>query len=290
MSAKLWISSSMSALLWCAALNAPALAQSAPAEDAAEAQATTDPVSEEVVVTAERRTRNLQTTPIAAEVLSGNELARRGVVTIDQLQFATPSLTVQNSGQGNSFNIRGIGKTENNSSVGVGVITYRDGVAVFPAYFQNEPMFDIASVEVLRGPQGTFAGQNATGGAVFITQRRPDFNGVGGYFTAQYGNYNHIRLQGAVNVPVSDTFALRFAFNTEDRDSFFDVIQGTPTTSGAPGELESRSLRVSALWQPTERLTILASADYSNIDMGGYPTSPTFSPGSTLSTASTDSR
>ena len=277
MSAKLWISSSMSALLWCAALNATALAQAAPAPAEPADEQAAEQGAEEVVVTAERRTRNLQTTPIAAEVLSGNELAKRGVVTVDQLQFATPSLTVQNSGQGNSFNIRGIGKTENNSSVGVGVITYRDGVAVFPAYFQNEPMFDIASVEVLRGPQGTFAGQNATGGAVFITQRRADLNGVGGYFTAQYGNYDHIRLQGAVNVPISDTFALRLAFHTEDRDSFFDVIQGTPTTPGEPGALESRSVRLSALWEPTERLTIHASADYSHIDMNGYPTSPTFS-------------
>ncbi|BCW90829.1 Vitamin B12 transporter BtuB [Alphaproteobacteria bacterium SO-S41] len=270
MSAKLWISISVSALLWCAALSAPALAQ-APAVD--EAAGTGQP-SEEVVVTAERRTRNLQTTPIAADVLSGNELAKRGVVTIEQLQFATPSLTVQNSGQGNSFNIRGIGKTENNSSVGVGVITYRDGVAVFPAYFQNEPLFDIQSVEVLRGPQGTFAGQNATGGAVFVTQRKPTLDEVGGYLTAQYGNYNDIRLQGAIDLPLGETLALRVAFNGENRDSFFRVIQGTPTTGGTPGDLKNRSVRATLLWTPTDALTITASADYSSIDLGGYPTSP----------------
>jgi iron complex outermembrane receptor protein len=225
-----------------------------------------------VVVTAERRTTNLQTTAVAASVLSGEELQNKGVSNIETLQFSVPSVTVQNSGQGNSFNIRGIGKTENNSSVGVGVITYRDGVAVFPAYFQNEPFFDIASLEVLRGPQGTFAGQNATGGAVFITEKNPDFGGLGGFVTAQYGNYNDIRLQGAINLPLSDTLAARLAFNSENRDSFYDVI-GTPSR-GRPGVLDSRSVRGSLLWTPTDKLRVLLKSDYSIIDTGGYPTSP----------------
>lgn len=258
-------STSMAALLWCGA--AQAQQTTAPAEGGQTA-------SEEIVVTAERRTTNLQETPIAATVLSGAELADRGVATIEQLQFATPSLTVQNSGQGNSFNIRGIGKTENSSSIGVGVITYRDGVAAFPAYFQNEPFYDIASVEVLRGPQGTFAGQNATGGAVFVNSRRPDFAGVNGYAQVQYGNYNDIGLQGAINIPLGDTLAVRLAMNTRDRDSFFDVIQGAPTTSGQPGALETRSFRGSVLWNPIDPLTVSFIADYNEVDMGGYPTSP----------------
>src|SRR5690606_35742671 len=170
MAGKLWITTSAVALLWCG------MAQ-AQAQDAA---ATEDQATSlgEVVVTAERRTTNLQQTPIAASVFSGEQLEDKGVTIIETLQFSMPSVTVQNSGQGNSFNIRGIGKTENSSSIGVGVITYRDGVASFPAYLQNEPFYDIASLELLRGPQGTFAGQNATGGAVFITQRNPDLSGV----------------------------------------------------------------------------------------------------------------
>lgn len=275
MSGKLWITSSVAALLWCGALPAQAQAQTpAPQPASAEADAGT---REEVVVTAERRTRNLQETPIAAAVLSGEELESRGVLTIEQLQFATPSLTVQNSGQGNSFNIRGIGKTENNSSVGVGVITYRDGVATFPAYMQNEPLYDIQSIEVLRGPQGTFAGQNATGGAVFITQRKPDFNGVNGYVQAQYGNYDDKRLQGAVNVPLADNLAIRVAGNFRYRDSFYTVVQGAPTR-GNPGELNSNSLRGTVLWEPTSNTTVQFSTDWNFIDMGGYPTSPVFSP------------
>lgn len=222
MARKLWITTSAAVLLWCGAAQAQDAQTAGSANDE---QATT---LGEVVVTAERRTTNLQTTAVAASVLSGEDLQNKGVSNIETLQFSVPSVTVQNSGQGNSFNIRGIGKTENNSSVGVGVITYRDGVAVFPAYLQNEPFFDIASLEVLRGPQGTFAGQNATGGAVFITERNPDFGGLGGYVSGQYGNYNDIRLQGAINLPLTETLAARLAFNSENRDSFFDV-QGTPS-------------------------------------------------------------
>ena len=266
MARNIWISTSVVALLWCGA------AQAQTATPAPQEPETTS--LGEVVVTAERRTTNLQQTPIAAAVLSGEQLQNKGVTNIETLQFAMPSVTVQNSGQGNSFNIRGIGKTENSSSIGVGVITYRDGVAVFPAYFQNEPLYDIQSLELLRGPQGTFVGQNATGGAVFITQRNPDFSGVNGYVTGQYGSYDNIRLQGAVNVPLSDTLALRLAANHEQRDSFYTVIEGTPTTGGTPGEVEIESYRASLLWQPSDALKVLLKTDYSHVDLGGYPTTP----------------
>ncbi|MBX9460482.1 MAG: Plug domain-containing protein [Brevundimonas sp.] len=91
-------------------------------------------------------------------MLTGEDLENRGVMTLEQLQFVAPSTTVQNFGQGNFFNVRGIGKSEPTTAIGVGVTTYRDGVPVFPGYFQTEPYYDIGSVELLRGPQGTFAG------------------------------------------------------------------------------------------------------------------------------------
>ena len=112
MAGKLWLTTSAAVLLWAGAAHAQT------AQPANDEQANT---LDEVVVTAERRTSNLQTTAVAASVLSGEQLQDKGVTNIETLQFSVPSLTVQNSGQGNSFNIRGIGKTENNSSVGVGV-------------------------------------------------------------------------------------------------------------------------------------------------------------------------
>lgn len=265
MGRKLWLTTSAAVLLWTGA---------AQAQDAATAQ--TDQQDEattlgEVVVTAERRTSNLQETAVAATVLSGESLDDRGVFSLEQLQFVAPSTTVQNYGQGNFFNVRGIGKSEATTAIGVGVTTYRDGVPVFPGYFQTEPYYDIGGVELLRGPQGTFAGTNATGGAVFITSRNPDFTGVNGYVMGQAGNYDNLKFQGAINLPISDTFAARFAFNSEQRSSFHDI---TGPYSGAPGDIDMNSVRASLLWMPTDSLRILLKGDYNSLDFGGYPADP----------------
>ena len=258
-------------------------AQTTQTTDPAAAAAPADASAEgEVVVTAERRTTNLQQSGIAATVLSGADLTRKGVNSVEQLQFASPSLTVNTAGQGNAFNIRGIGKTEQTSAIGVGVVTYRDGVATLPGYFQAEPYYDIASVEVLRGPQGTFAGGNATGGAIFITEQNPTLGSVGGYVLGQYGNYDNIKLQGAVNLPVSDTFALRAAGNMERRDTFYKM--SGPWT-GNPGNRRDWSGRLSALWQPTSQLKVLLKGDYNNIEYGGLPASRAYTVTGTGATA-----
>lgn len=265
MGRKLWLTTSAAVLLWTGA---------AQAQDAATAQ--TDQQDEattlgEVVVTAERRTSNLQETAVAATVLSGESLDDRGVFSLEQLQFVAPSTTVQNYGQGNFFNVRGIGKSEATTAIGVGVTTYRDGVPVFPGYFQTEPYYDIGGVELLRGPQGTFAGTNATGGAVFITSRNPDFTGVNGYVMGQVGNYDNLKFQGAVNLPITDTLAIRLAANSEQRSSFHDI---TGPYSGDPGDIDMNSVRASLLWMPTDSLRILLKGDYNSLDFGGYPADP----------------
>jgi len=225
----------------------------------------------EVVITAEKRTTNLQQTPVAATVLNSSQLLNNGVITVDQLETVAPSLAVDNFGQGNEFNIRGIGKGEHNTQTQAGVITYRNGVASFPGYLEDEPFYDTSSIEVLRGPQGTFAGENSTGGAVYITEAAPNFNGVNGYVLGQYGNYDDAMLQGAVNLPVSDTLSTRIAFYDETRDTFFHV---SGPYSGGDGGLKQSSIRFSLLWQPSSRLSALWQTDYSYIDNGGYPASP----------------
>jgi iron complex outermembrane receptor protein len=270
MKAKFWLSASIAALMSTAAH-----AQSAPATTDPTAAAQADnATSTDVVVTAERRSTGLQRTAVAATVLTGEDLTRKSILSVEQLQFATPSLTVNTSGQANSFNIRGIGKTEITSSIGVGVVTYRDGVATFPGYFQTEPYYDIASVEVLRGPQGTFAGGNATGGAVFITETNPTTDKVKGYALAQYGNYNDVKLQGAVNLPLGDTLAIRIAGNYEGRDTFFKV--SGPWT-GNPGNLNAINGRISLLWQPDSHLRVLIKGDYNKVNYGGFPATPAYS-------------
>jgi iron complex outermembrane receptor protein len=251
----------VSALAWCGVASAEA-----PAAPAADSGGDATKV-QEVVITADRRTTALQKTAIAATVLTGDQLTKNGVFTVDQLQFVSPSLAVDNFGQGNDIDIRGIGKGEHNTQTGTGVVTYRDGAVTFPGYFAEEPYYDIASVEVLRGPQGTFAGQNATGGAIIVNTNNPVIGGGhDGYLLAHYGNYNDTGLQGAVNLPISDTLAARVAFNTEYRDTFYKI--SGPWT-GDPN-VKWGSLRLSLLWTPAPNLTVSWKTDASYLDNGGY--------------------
>ena len=224
-----------------------------------------------VTVTAERRSTNLQAAPVAATVVSGVQLQQRGVYTVDQLQFISPSLTVSNFGDGEDFNIRGIGKGETNIQTPSGIVIYRDGVAVFPGFFTEEPFFDIANIEILRGPQGTFAGQNADGGAIFITENDPNFSGDHGSIEAQYGSYNDVRLRGVLNMPLSDTFAIRVAANAEREDSQFE-LHGPFT--GDPGRIQEFNARIGLLWQPMPALRIEFKNDFNYLDAGGIVGSP----------------
>lgn len=238
----------------------------------AQAQSTAVYELEEVVVTAERRAVDLMSTSLAATVLSENELIERQIVNLDTLQFNTPSLSVSNYGQANLLNIRGVGRTEVATTAVAGVPIYRDGVAVFNAYFaSSEPYFDIKSIQVLRGPQGTFAGQNSTGGAIFVTSIDPDPSEFGGYGQVQVGNYDQVALRAALNVPVSDTFALRFAGDAERRDGFYDY---SGSYTGHPDDYERAAGRVGLLWAPTSSFNAVIKVDYDYVDSGANTYAP----------------
>jgi iron complex outermembrane receptor protein len=243
-----------------AALGVLAVATAAPALAADSA------TIETVVVTAERRATDVQTTPIAVTVLSGADLKARNINVLDSLAFTTPSLTVQDSGQNVLLNIRGIGKNDGGAQDSVGVVTYRDGATTtYNGFVADEPYYDISSIQVLRGPQGTFAGQNATGGAILITETDPSLDSVKGFVEGQYGSYNDVRVQGAVNIPLADDFAIRVATDEENRDSFYNV---TGPFTGNPGNLHMANLRVSALWQPNDHFKAVLKLDGNYIDHG----------------------
>jgi iron complex outermembrane recepter protein len=242
-----------------ATIAAPALAQSAMKV-------------ETVVVTAERRATNLQTTGIAATVFTGEDLTKKNINSLDNLAFTTPDLTIQDAGGTVLLNIRGIGKSDGGQEVPPGTLIYRNGVPVTPGgILGDEPYYDIESVEVLRGPQGTFAGENATGGAIFITEARPSLDSFGGWAEGQYGSYDDMRVRGAVNIPVSDTFAIRIATNDENRDSFYNM--SGPWTGNA-GKLHESDWRLGMLWQPNDAFHAILTTDYNYIDFGGMPGSP----------------
>lgn len=234
---------------------------------------------QEVVVTAERRQENLQTTAISAMVLNSRDLVQKGVVTLEDLQNASPSLSITSLGLTTNFNIRGVGLNSGSPSVVPGVAVYRDGLWQ-SQIVDTDTLYDIASAQVLRGPQGTFVGDNSTGGAIFIDSRNPDFDGVHGYLELQEGNYSDTRLEGAVNLPINDAWAMRVATETENRDSFYRDIGSAskatpgPQLLGHPGSLDERNFRVGLLGKPSDDLTILLKVEDNNKSTGGYAYRP----------------
>jgi iron complex outermembrane receptor protein len=229
---------------------------------------------ETIIVTAERRAENLQQAAVAATVLTGSDLSERAVTSVDDLEFVTPSLTIASSGQGNEMNIRGIGKEDISGTATSAVATYRDGVGTVSGFFNGEPYYDIDNVQVLRGPQGTFVGENAAGGAIFVNTNDPEIGGgYTGYVEAGYGDYDQMSLQGAINIPLTDTLAARVAAYHLQRDSFFDVYftqDKTQKNEQDVGDVDHNAVRGSLLWAPMDNFNALLKVDYSNINNHGY--------------------
>lgn len=226
---------------------------------------------EEVTVTAQRRTESLQTTPLSVSVLSAEALEAKGVSDLNALQYAAPAVTISQYGSANVFNIRGIGRSQVDIDVPSGVVIYRDGAPTVAGYFQNEPYFDLEGIQVFRGPQGTFVGKSAAGGAVFINSRDPELGEFSGSVQAGLANYSGKEFTGVLNAPAGDTFALRFAYKHYDRDNFYDGITGDYT--GHPGDVDNNSFRASALWAPNDSFRGVLKIDYSDLDFGGNVTS-----------------
>ena len=165
----------------------------------------------EIVVTAERREESLQKTSVALQVLSAQELQNAGVVQMQDLSTIVPGLQIGQGGAATQIYIRGVGDLGTTPITNPAVATNLDGVYVARPQAVDGHFFDIARVEVLKGPQGTLYGRNASGGAINIITTRPSLEGFGGYGDVEFGNYSEVLAEGAVNLPLSSEIALRIS-------------------------------------------------------------------------------
>lgn len=214
------------------ALAVPAFAaDTAPqaAEDSADAQ---EGGLNEIIVTAERRQQSLQEVPISATVLDADDISRKGVTNISDIQQVAPSIAINTFNRSTFINIRGVGIAQSAPTSNPGVAFYIDGQLIPHEQFIGQNFFDIASIEVLRGPQGTLTGQNSTGGAVYVRTPDPEFDRISGFVDATYGSYDALRLTAAVNVPISEEFAVRIAGTRDRRDSYTTNIGPSPSQPG----------------------------------------------------------
>lgn len=244
-----------------------ALALSIPAGAQTNEQGQRASMLEEIVVTARRREESLQDTPITVTALSGTALEQRGVYRPTDLQFVAPSVVASPtlSRVGGGYTVRGLSS---------GVVTYFSEAPGGPTN-AGMPFFDIESVQVLNGPQGTLFGRTAAAGAVLVEPRHPDLGEFGGYLDVTMGNYGRQETTASLNIPViADELAVRVSYNREQIDGFTKPIapstwvDGLPRQFGLGKDFDSRddeSIRIAIEWQKGDFDTYLAY-NYLDID------------------------
>lgn len=226
------------------------------------AQAGDEPVTsegtglKEIIVTAQKREENLQRAAISVTAVTGESLTKQGVSDVTQLQTLVPALQIGSSyGGGSQYTLRGVGNTVLNLNSDTAVITNLDGVPIARATSVQGLFYDLERVEVLKGPQGTLYGRNATGGAVNIITAKPRLGETSGYVNAAYGNYDAVTLGAAVNVPVGERAALRVAGTLNQHDGYF---------SDDSGDERLRAVRAALKAELSDTITLTVGGDYAH--------------------------
>jgi iron complex outermembrane receptor protein len=222
---------------------------------------------QEITVTARRTQESMQSVPISVTAFDSQLLRESTITTPEDIQLSTPGVFLSGSGgrQNVLYNIRGQSKALSGTS-SPAVVSYFAEVPD-PVWGSFVPQYDMASVQVLKGPQGTLFGRNTTGGALLYEPRKPDHE-FGGYVMGAYGNYDNTEIQAAVNIPIVEgKAALRLAANIHDRDGYTENL----SFSGDDlDEVNSEGFRASLLLEPTDYLSNLTIYDYHKSDTDGF--------------------
>ena len=242
------------------ALLAPAAAM---AQEAAPDTAEEEADGNMIVVTATKREQTLQEIPVAVSVTTAETLARENIRDVLDLQTVVPSLRVSQlqSSANSNFIIRGFGNGANNAGIEPSVGVFVDGVYRSRSGAQISDLPNVSRIEVLRGPQSTLFGKNASAGVISIVTQEPSFT-TEGAVEASYGNFDAMVLKGYVSGPVSDSFAVSLAAGMNMRDGY-NVDLGSNTRTN---ERDRWFVRGQALYDNGSNFTFRLIADYDSID------------------------
>ncbi len=237
---------------------AMAVATPAYAQDAEE-EVARDAFGGEIVVTAQRQSERLQDVPIAVSAFSTEALEAQQIKTPSDLQLTLPNVTFTKTNfTGASFTIRGIGDLCVGTTCDSATAIHLNGDPLFSTRLFETEFFDLERIEVLRGPQGTLFGRNATSGVVNVITAKPKLGAFEAAAEAEYGNYNSIKGKAMVNIPLGDTMGLRVAGIYLNRD-------GYTKNEFLDTRIDDRdlySVRGSFRWEPTPDTTIDLLASY----------------------------
>ena len=233
---------------------APALAQ----DDAADSGA----VLEEILVTSRRYEESAQDAPVSVNVITADYFEKQRIETVDDIIQLTPGASfIRFNKLQSEYNIRGINANAEGSSVEAAIVTVIDNIPVSKDFMKNPAMFDIARVEVLRGPQGTSFGRNASAGLVHIISQRPSQE-FSGRITAGAGSHGLFEADGYINGALSETLSARLAFNVDSYDGY---TESTSTGEGLDGQ-KNFAIRGSLLFEPSSNLSIYLKVEYNKDD------------------------
>jgi outer membrane receptor protein involved in Fe transport len=211
---------------------------------------------EVIEVTAQKRVTSLQDTPIAISAFSRTMLDDQNIEDALDIQFGVPNLTVPGNG---GYSVRGVGNTAISATADPGLGVHVNGVYVRSGAIQNE-YYDLESIEVLRGPQGTLFGRNTTSGVLNSITRRPD-DIFEAQLTTEIATFNSLRTKGFVNIPLSESVLQRFAFNTVKRDGYTENLAENVGFDELDGR-DQWSLRSSTTFEFSEKATGFLFAEY----------------------------
>ncbi len=238
-----------------------AFAAPSEAEAAAEAEAApATPAAGEILVTARRRSENVQDVPVAVAVVGGATLEAQGTYNLNRLTQLQPTLQFYSTNPRNTFiNIRGIGApfglTNDGFEQGVGI--YIDQVYYNRIASATLDFVDVERIEVLRGPQGTLYGKNTTAGAINITTRAPSFD-FEGKAEVSLGNYGFKQGKASISGPITSNLAARLSVSTTDRRG---TIYNVATNQHVNSQ-DNLGIRGTLLWKPSDRLSFTLAGDY----------------------------
>ena len=209
----------------------------------------------DIVVTAQRRSESSQKAAVPLSVIDGATLSEAGVTQLDRLNQLAPALSIQPSSTGNLIFLRGVGNFTVVATSDPAIAFNYDGVYVGRPTGSTGVFYDVARVEVLKGPQGILYGRNATGGAINVLPQQPRLGEFSGYASGTFGNYNTINAEGALNAPLGEKGALRLSLSTSNHDGYLrDGTQDEKTIAG----------RIQIKAELTPDLTVRVAGDYAH--------------------------
>ena len=219
---------------------------------------------EEIVVTSAKREQTLQEIPVAVSVIRADELKQSQVSDIKDLQFLVPSLRIgqlQSSGNTNFF-IRGFGNGANNAGIEPSVGVFIDGVYRSRSASALNDFPNLERIEVLRGPQSTLFGKNASAGVISVVTAKPSLDETTGSASVTVGDYSQFIVKADINGPLSDTVGFGLSGSVNQRDGYYDNLAG----GDALGELNRYGVRGELYFLPSDDLEMRLIADYDNFD------------------------